>query len=196
MVNSTKKWEEKAKDFLPDHSIEELQTMLKKEKNKIAKNRLKVCILRKEGKTISQIVSKIRKPRTTIFDWISNIKKNGLDRIYNQKQPGRKGKLSKSDYEELDKILQESPKKQNIPFEFWTNKLVQYFIQVKYGISYGIRFVEQITKKLGFSLQKPRPKNPKSSTKKQEEFIEDVKKKFQISLIMDSKSFVLMKSTV
>jgi len=196
MTNSTKKWEEKAKDFIPNHSIEDLQTMLKKEKNKLAKNRLKVCILRKEGKTISQIVSKIRKPRTTIFDWLSKIQRFGLNRIYNQKQPGNQGKLSKEHFEELDKILQESPKKQDIPFKFWTNKLVQYFLQIKFKVSYGIRFVQQITKRLGFSLQKPRPKNPKASTKKQVEFIENIKKKFQISLTMDSRSFVLMKSIV
>jgi transposase len=196
MANSTKKWEEKAKDFLPNHSIEDLQTMLKKEKKKLAKNRLKACILRKEGKTISQIVSKMRKPRTTIFDWLSKIQKFGLNRIYNQKQPGNKGKLSKENLKELDRILQDSPQKQNIPFKFWTNKLVQYFIQIKFKISYGIRFIQQITKKLGFSLQKPRPKNPKTSIKKQEEFIENVKKKFQISLKMDSRSFVLTKSIV
>lgn len=196
MVNLTKKWEEKAKDFLPTYSFEDLEIMLKKEKNILAKNRLKACILRKEGKTISQIVTKMRKPRTTIYDWLSKIKKFGLTRIYNQKQPGNSGKLSKTDYEELNLILQESPKKQNIPFKFWTNKLVQYFINLKYKVSYGIRFIQEITKKLGFSLQKPRPKNPKSSSKKQEEFIKEVKKKFQILLKMDSRFFVLMKSIV
>lgn len=196
MVNSTKKWEEKAKDFLPNYNIEELKDKIKKEKNKVARNRLKACILRKEGNTISQIVKIMRKPRTTIFDWISKIEKYGLERIYNKKQPGNKGKLSKEDYEELEKTIEESPEKVDIPFMFWTNKLVQYYINIRFKVSYGIRFVQEITKKLGFSLQKPRPKNPKSSIKKQEEFIENVKKKFQISLKEDSRSFVLMKSIV
>lgn len=196
MTNLTKKWEEKAKDFLPNQNIEDLEIMIKKEKNLLAKNRLKACILRKEGKTISQIVSKMRKPRTTIFDWLSKIQKFGLNRIYNKKQPGNVGKLLKPDYEELDLILQNSPEEQELPYKFWTNKLVQYFINVRYKVSYGIRFVQQITKKLGFSLQKARPKNPNASQKKQKEFIEEVKKKYQISLKMDSRSFVLMKFIV
>ena len=55
MTNSTKKWEDKAKDFLPNHSIEELESMLKEEKNKIAQKRLNVCILRKKGYTLKQL---------------------------------------------------------------------------------------------------------------------------------------------
>lgn len=176
MTNSTKLWEEKAKDFLPKYSIEELQVLLNKEKDQKAKNRLRACILRKEGKTITQIVKLLRKPRTTVFDWLSKIQKFGLDHRYNKKQPGNKGQLSKENYLELEKVLEESPEKQGIPYKFWTNKLVQYFIKVKFKVLYGIRFVQEITKRLGFSLQKPRPKNPKASTKKQKEFVEMVKK--------------------
>ncbi len=38
MSNSTKKWEEKAKDFLPNHNIENLQAMLKKKTINLQKN--------------------------------------------------------------------------------------------------------------------------------------------------------------
>lgn len=196
MTNSTKIWEEKAKDFLPGYSLKELRVLLNEEKDRKAKTRLRACILRKEGKTITQLVKLLRKPRTTVFDWLSRIQKFGLDRRYNKKQPGNKGQLSKEDYLKLEKVLEMSPEKQGIPFKFWTNKLVQYFIRIEFSISYGIKFVQEITKRLGFSLQKPRPKNPKASTKKQKDFIEMVKKNYQITLTMDSRSFVLMKSTV
>jgi transposase len=196
MVNSTKLWEEKAKDFLPKHTIENLQNMLRKEKKKIARKRLKACILRKEGKTLTQISLKLHIAKTTIYNWLNNISKFGLNRIYNIKNSGKSKLLSKEKFEELDKILQESPNKVGYPFKFWTNKLVQVYIKEKYNVSYKIRNIRYLVKQLGFSLQKARPKNPKSSTKKQEEFIKNVKKKFQISLKMDSRSFVLMKSIV
>jgi transposase len=196
MINSTKLWEEKAKDFLPNHSIEVLQTLFEAEKIKIAKKRLKVCILRKKGKTLTQISIKLHIAKTTIYNWLNNIIKFGLVRLYNIKNSGKSKLLSKNEIEELDKILQESPKKINYPFKFWTNKLVQVYINEKYNISYKIRNIRYLVKQLGFSLQKARPKNPNSSSKKQKEFIENVKKKFQISLKMDSRSFVLMKSIV
>ena len=196
MVNSTKTWEEKAKYFLPTHSLEKLQTMLEKEKIKIAKKRLKVCILRKEGKTLTQISLKLHIAKTTVYNWLNNIIKFGLDRIYNIKNSGKPQLLSKEEIKELDVILQKSPNEVNYPFKFWTNKLVQIYIKEKYEISYKIRNIRYIVKKLDFSLQKARPKNPNASSKKQKEFIEDVKKKFQISLKMDSRSFVLMKSIV
>ena len=196
MVNSTKLWEEKAKDFLPNHSIEDLQTMFKKERKKIAKKRLKVCILRKEGKTLTQISLKLHIAKTTVYNWLNNIIKFGLERIYNIKNSGKPQLLSKEEIDELDETLQESPNKVNYPFKFWTNRLVQIYIKEKYEISYKIRNIRYIVKKLGFSLQKARPKNPNASSKKQKEFIDNVKKKYQISLKMDSISFVLMKSIV
>ena len=194
MVNSTKFWEEKAKDFLPNHSLTSLQTMFENEKIKIAKKRLKVCILRKEGKTLTQISLKLHIAKTTIYNWLNNIIKFGLNRIHNIKNSGKSKLLSKNDVEELDTILQNSPKKVNYPFKFWTNRLVQIYINEKYKIFYKIRNIRYLVKQLGFSLQKARPKNPNSSSKKQEEFIAEVKKKFQISL--DLRSFVLMKSIV
>lgn len=196
MVNSTKLWEEKAKDFLPNHSIEDLHIMLKNEKEKISKKRLKACILRKEGKTLTQISLKLHVAKTTIYNWLNNIFKFGFSRIYNVKNSGKSKLISKDELKELDEILQNSPKKVNYPFKFWTNKLVQVYIKERYNISYKIRNIRYIVKQLGFSLQKARPKNPKASIKKQKEFIEEVKKKFQISLKMDSRSFVLMKSIV
>ena len=101
MVNSTKLWEEKAKDFLPEHTIENLQNMLKKEKKKIAKKRQKACILRKEGKTLTQISLKLHIAKTTIYNWLNNISKFGLNRIYNIKNSGKSKLLSKEKFEEL-----------------------------------------------------------------------------------------------
>lgn len=196
MVNSTKLWEKKAKDFLPNHSIESFQAMLENEKKDITKKRLKACILRKEGKTLTQISLKLHIPKTTIYNWLNNIIKFGLNRINNIKNSGKSKLLSKNEVEELDKILQESPQKVNFPFKFWTNRLVQIYINEKYNVYYKIRNIRYLVKQLGFSLQKARPKNPNSSSKKQEEFIEEVKKKFQISLKTDLRSFVLTKSIV
>ena len=196
MVKSIKKWRENAKTFLQNYSIKELEKMLKKEKKTIVKNRIRACILRKQGCTLEEISFKLSKPLTTIGDWLRRIKKEGIQRRYSIKQKGKPGKLTKNQLKKLEIILMESPTKQKIPYKYWTNKLVKYIIEKKFGVKYLIRNVQRLTKKLGFSLQKPRPKNPKSSSKKQKEFKEMLKKNFQIFINENSRSFVLTKSTV
>jgi transposase len=194
MVKSIKKWRENAKEFLPDYTIENIEEMLKKENKTIVKNRLRACILRKQGFTLKETSFKLSKPLTTIGDWIRRIKNEGIERRYSVKQTGKPAELTKEQLKELEKIIEESPKKQEIPYKFWTNKLVKYIIEVKFKVVYLIRNVQRLTKKLGFSLQKPRPKNPKASTKKQEEFKKMLKKNFQIFINEDSRPLLLMKS--
>jgi transposase len=196
MARSIKKWRENAKEFLPYHTIENLEEMLKKEKKAIVKNRLRACILRKQGFTLEEISFKLSKPLTTIGDWVRRIKNEGLERRHNIKQTGKSAELTEEQLKELEQIIEGSPTKQNIPFKFWTNKLVQYIIEVKFRVKYLIRNVQRLTKKLGFSLQKPRPKNPKANIKKQEEFIEMLKKNFQIFINEDFSYSVLTKPIV
>ncbi len=195
-MKSIKGWRENTKDFLSNYTTEELNEILKKEKRTIVKNRIKACILRKEGKMLKEISKILSKPLTTIGDWLRKINNEGFEKRFSIKQKGKEKKLSKIQVTELDKILQVSPEKVGFPFKFWTNKLVQIYIMQNYKISYTIRNIQYLTKSLNYSLQKPRPRNPKANTKKQEEFIESTKKNFHIILTMDSRSFVLMKSIV
>src|SRR3989339_848886 len=58
------------------------------------------------------------------------------------------------------------------------------------------REIWKIVKKLNFNLKVPRQENRKANKKLQEKFKVELKKKFNITLNLDSKSFVLMKRTL
>ena len=92
-------------------------------------------------------------------------------------------------------MLDQSPEKQGIPHTMWTTKLVQYIILKMFNIEFKVRQVRNIIKRIKFSLQTPRPEHIKANKQAQEKFKVELKKKFNITLNLDSRSSVLMKRT-
>ena len=189
-------WIKKRNEFLPDISKEKLKQLYRTEKNAKAKLRLLVAIQRKEGNTLESIAYSLQKPKTTIHDWLKRIDSKELNGRYDIKQKGNKSKITLKQREELEKMLDESPQNQNMPFTLWTTTLVQYIIYKRFNISYNQSAIWKIVKKLNFNLKVPRQENRKANKKLQEKFKVELKKKFNITLNLDSKSFVLMKRTL
>lgn len=188
-------WIKKNDQFLPNISKEKLKKLYGTEKNAKAKLRLLACTQRKDGKTLEDIASSLKKPKTTIHDWLKRIESEELNGCYDIKQKGNKSKITLQQRGELEKMLDESPQNQGIPFKLWTTTLVQYVIHKHYGISYNQSAIWKLTKKLDFSLKVPRQQHQKANKKAQEIFKEELKKKFNITLNLDSRSSVLMKHT-
>ncbi len=188
-------WLQKGDKFLLDISKVDLKKMYNSEKNTKAKLRLLTAIQRKEGKTLEYISSSLQKPKTTIHDWLKRMENGDLKNIFDIKQKGKISRLTQKQKDELEKILDENPEKQNIPFTIWTTTLVQYIIYKKYGISYNQSAIWKIVKKMNYNLKVPRQENRKANKKLQEEFKKNLKKKFNITLNLDSRSFALMKHT-
>lgn len=186
-MNYTKKGDR----FLQEISKIKIKNLYKNEKDSKAKIRLLAIILRKEGKSLSEISSSIKKPIMTISDWLRKVEKEGLHRIYNSKKSGRPTRLTKQQLNELEKVLDESPEKQGIPFKMWTTSLIQYIIKKLFGVMYKVRNILNIVKKLGFSFKVPRQENIKKKKKAVEEFKKKLKKKYNITLNLDSRSLVL-----
>jgi len=190
------KFTKKGSEFLPMISKDELKNFYKKEKNPKAKVRLLATILRKNGKSLSEISYSIQKPIMTISDWLRKIEEEGLHRIYSVKQTGKPSKLTDDQLNKLEIILDESPEKQGIPFKIWTTSLVQYIINKVFDVIYQIRNIRKIVKKLGFRLKVPRQENLKKNDKSVEKFKKKLKVMYNITLNLDSRSSVLMKSTL
>lgn len=188
-------WIKKNDSFLPDFSKETLNQLYRKEKNAKAKLRLLALIQRKEGKTLDEIASSLKKPKTTIHDWLLRMENGKIDGIHDIKQKGKATKLNQIQLKELDEILGESPTKQGIPFKLWTTTLIQYVIFKRFAVSYNQSAIWKITTKMGYNLKVPRQQNKKANKKAKELFKEELKKKFNIMLNLDSRSFVLMKHT-
>lgn len=188
-------WLKKGNRFLVGLSKEKLKKLYRKEKNAKAKLRLLAAIQRKEGKTLDDIAYSLQKSKTTIHDWLKRIEDEDLNNLYDIHQRGNRSKLTPQQRKELEKILDENPQKQGVPFKLWTTTLVQYIIYKLYHISYTQSAIWKLVKRLNFSLKVPRPENIKANKKAKELFKKELKKKFNITLNLDSRSFVLMKHT-
>ena len=118
-------WLQKGDGFLPNISEGELKRLYRLEKNAKSKLRLLTAIQRREGKTLDYIASSLRKPKTTIHDWLQRLESKGINYLYDIKQPGKPARLTKTQEKELENVLGQSPEKQGIPHTTWTTKLVQ-----------------------------------------------------------------------
>lgn len=186
-------WIKKGVNFLQDVSKEELKKLYHNEKKAKAKLRLLAAIQRKEGKTLDDISSYLQKPKTTIHDWLQRIENKGLKNIYDVKQSGKPPRLDENQLKELERILDESPSKQGMPFVLWITNLVQYIILEKFNKKFEVRQIRNIVKKINFTLQIPRQEHRKANKKLQEEFKKNLKQKFNITLNLDSRSSALMR---
>ena len=188
-------WLKKGNVFLTEISRRELKSLYKHEKKAKAKLRLLAAIHRKEGKTLDEISYALDKPKTTIHDWLKRFESGNLGRLHDIKQPGKPAKLTKIQSKQLEKILESSPQEQNFPFVLWTTKLVQYLILTKFKVMYKVRQIRNITGGLDFVFKVPRQQNMKANKKAQERFKKNLKKKYGITLNLDSRSSVLMRRT-
>jgi len=165
-------------DFLPRISLKKLEKLYNSEKNVKSKLRLQCAILRKEGKTIEEISDVTRKPKTTISDILNRFKQKGIIAKDAIKQKGQPIRLSAKDLKKLNKALSKKPIDSGLPFVVWTTKLVKYFIEKRFGVSYVLMQIHRILKKIKFSLQKQRPEHIRANKELQRQF----KKKLDVEL--------------
>ncbi len=130
----------KGESFLPNFSSKELTELYHKEKDSKAKVRLLAALLRKEGRTFSEISSFLKYPLTTVRDWLIRLQSEGISRKCNIKQPGRPKRLTDEQIENIKPILPKSPLEQGFPFIIWTTKLVIQLIQMLYN-PYSVPFL-------------------------------------------------------
>lgn len=185
----------KGENFLRGYDLKYLETLYKKEKDSKAKIRLQAAILRKKNKVLEEISGVVGYPLTTVGDWLRRIHIEGIHRRYSTKQSGRPSRLTINQKKELQAILKRPPTDQDLPFAVWTTKILLHFIHETYQVSYKIRQIERLVKNLGFSVKKARPEHRKANKEAQEAFKKKFKQKFKQEFTMDSRSFVLTRST-
>lgn len=130
--------------------------------------RLLAAIHRKEGDSLDAIVRKLQLPRRTVHGWLQRFEERGLDGVKDIKQPGRPPMLTKTQLKELRKDLIKGPRKGNSAL--WTTKKVTEHVEKKFNVRYTARHMVRLLHKVGFSIQKPRPRHYKASMEEQEAF--------------------------
>lgn len=175
--------------FLSGVSLIQLEKVYFAEKNVKAKIRLQCALLRKKGKTQSDISEVTGLSTTTISDILIRFEKRGLCGCYAIKQKGQPKKLSNVQRLKLKKIVSHQPIKIGLPFVLWTTKLVAYVVYKTFKISYSLRQITNILKNLNLSLQKARPEHLNANKKLQAEFKKNFTEELKSLENADMRSF-------
>ena len=174
--------------FLAGVSVKRLELKYSVESDVKAKLRLQVALLRKRGESQPFISSVTGLPMTTVSSILWRFEMRGVEGCYAIKQMGQPRRLGDKQRSQLKAAGSDSPQKVKLPFVVWTTKLVQYFIQKKYKVSYTRRQVHNILVRFNFSLQKPRPEHIKANKVLQKGFKKNSDEKLRHLQAQDMRS--------
>jgi len=179
---------------LPNWDLFELKKLYKSEKNEKVKLRFLCAIHRKQGKSILKIAELLCLPKSTVHDYLNRFKtETEVEKISDKLKSGRPFKLSKSNLKFLSNSIEKSPKELGYDTDAWSTGLIRIFIKEKFNKKYTMFGTRKLLKKLGFSLQKPRPIHHLGNKLEQEEFKKNFHKQLNSIKKMDIKSSFWMK---
>ena len=174
--------------FLARVSLAQLEKVYTQEKQAKAKIRLQCAILRKKGENLPFMAGVTGLPMTTISGILARFEQRGIAAKDAVRQQGQPRKITEKQMKQLKQMLNKTPKEQRLPFVIWTTKLVQYIIKKKFGVSYVLMQVHRILKRLGLSLQKPRPEHLKANKALQQRFKKNFGEELRSLILSDMRS--------
>ena len=143
--------------FLPNISLQKVQSLYSCEKKPRAKLRLLAAIHRKQGQSIDKIAYLLSTPRDTVYGWLRRFTRRGIDAKDSIKQSGRPAQLTVKQRVKLVKILEQGPPHNHSGL--WTTKELRALITRKFKRTYVKQHVWRLLTTLGFSLLRPRKRH-------------------------------------
>lgn len=127
-------------------------------REQMKERRLEGGRLLKEGKlSQAEIARHLGVSRATVSDWAKIVKAKGIRGLGKKKAPGSESKLSKSQKEELKRMLDRGALACGFPTDRWTLERVRQLIQKEFKVSYHRNYLNRLLRSLGFSPQRPLP---------------------------------------
>lgn len=107
-----------------------------------------------EGHTIADAAKLLGKSYQTVHRWAKICEYEGLEGLKPSFAGGRPSKLTYDQMIELDKIIEETPN--------MSMKDVHILVKEKFNVTYSLKQIGKITKKLGYNYAKAYPKFSKT----------------------------------
>lgn len=144
--------------------IEELNRMIKVERDAKILMRLYFIKFRYEGITVNESSKRIGVTKRVGYIWQERWNEKGYDGLAPQYAGGRPSKLTNQEKIELEQLLRQK--------DSWTSREMHDMILDKFGVDYTIKQVLVIAKQMGMKFAKPymhdyrRPENAEDILKK------------------------------
>lgn len=118
--------------------------------------RAKAILLVADGKTSVEIAGLLEVDPRTVYNWICAWLLGGLAWLRRFRWPprGRKSKLSKAQKRKLHAIIDAGPEKSGFACGCWNAAMVAEVIFTRFGVTYSVKYLPALLKKIGLSFQK------------------------------------------
>jgi transposase len=108
-------------------------------------------------------------PRTVQY-WVRSFEKTGLAALTEGEREGRPKKLTELQYNEINRVLRQTPEAAGLHGAIWDGKTLSAFIYRNFKIKLSVRQCQRIFRQLNFRLRKPRPEIARADPIRQLEY--------------------------
>jgi transposase len=115
------------------------------------------CLLmRHKGHSVQEIAEVLRVKVRTVYEWLGRFVRERFNWLCGKHYQGRgrKMKLTKTQCEELGRIIDKGPGKAGFDMGVWTSAMIQEVMQREFGVLYACRYICSLLKKLKISYKK------------------------------------------
>lgn len=148
-------------ELILHRSSAELEHAYRQAERPVERSRWHILWLKSKGKTILELIEVTGFSRTTISTLIRRYNTEGIDAVLDRRQfNGAESALNEVQQEMLFLAIRDTPAGAGL----WTSQKVQRYIQEKFDITVTDVCAWGYLKRLGFSVQMPRPKNAKAAS--------------------------------
>ena len=151
------------------HTLKQLLSLAKAEKDKRLAVRIQVVALAKQGLTCPVIVEMTGYCRRTIQRWIARYNQFGIKALADEPRSGRPLKLPSEQYERFCARIDAGPNSSDRTATLY-GRDIQQILNKEFGVLYTLDGIYKLLHRLGYCSLKPRPKHNKADPSVQEAF--------------------------
>lgn len=151
------------------HTLKQLLSLAKTEKNKRIAVRIHVVALAKQGLTCPEIVKMTGYCRRTIQRWIARYNQSSIKALADEPRSGRPLKLPVEQYEQFCARVDAGPNSSDRTATMY-GRDIQQILEKEFGVVYTLDGIYKLLHRLGYSCLKPRPRHKKADASVQEAF--------------------------
>src|SRR5260221_1683747 len=154
---------------VPHHSLDQLKSLAKRQKQAKLRIRWQAIVLAREGKTAPQIARSLGIARRTVQQSVQNYNRRGADGLSDLPRSGRPSRLTPDQQQQLRERLDAGPQPEDHVCSLRAAD-VKRILEHEFGVLYALKGVYKLLHRLGYSYLCPRPRHQLADASAQEAF--------------------------
>jgi transposase len=140
---------------LREEEVEALGQQHRQTKEATVRSRCEMILLSQEGLSPAQIAERVRLSGRTVRRMIDRYEAEGIRGLLNKPIPGRPPRVTGAYLEQLERVVERSPRDLELPFSNWTTANLAEYMAQQTGIEIGARQMENYLKAQRWRWRRP-----------------------------------------